>query len=481
MAENVFIKESEKETRFEAKRYGYQMEFLISSDGVDCHCTYEPATTGGAPLTETDLQGFLSQFKIREGLITEAVAGLLNHAASGKALAGLLLAHGETMVPGEDGYIALSDDLTKDQPIEDNGGAIDLRQVQSFLNVEAGDLVAKIQAPGAGTPGMTVSGKTISPQPGTPVKLQMGLNVRLANDSATIYAVSAGRVYCRGHEISVEDIYVVDGDVDFSVGNIAFKGFVEIKGDVLDGFTVKATKGIKVHGIIGVCTIESDGDIYFSGMNGRSKGTIACAGSISANYIYETTIECAGDVTVDVEVRNSYIRALGEICVNKRGISGGEYFALAGIESFFLGNVASLRTLVAAGTHYQDLEELNLLFNQLKQLIAQFNDTPKENVDLKEFAGQRSAITERIQEVRQRTYAVRNPKINVKRVLYEGVTITLGSLSEKIKEARKGPLSIIENTIEGGFRFLGMTPLLFKAQEIEKTFIQLKLLEQHES
>lgn len=483
MAENAFIKEAAKETRLEVKRYGYCLEFLISADGVDCHCSYEPAATGGTPLTETELQGFLTQFKISTGLIPEAVAALLNSAASGSALAGLLLAHGEEMVPGEDGYIALAvaDDLAGEQAGEDDDGTVDLRHVQSFLNVDAGDLVATIHPPGAGLSGLTVSGNVIAAQPGAPVKLQMGQNVRLSDDGATIFAEATGRVYCRGHEISVEDIYVVAGDVDFKVGNIAFKGFVEIKGDVLDGFTVKATKGIKVHGIIGVCTIESDGDISFSGMNGQGKGTIVCGGSIYANYIYETSIECAGNVTVDVELRNAYIRALGAISVNRRGISGGEYFALAGIESFFLGNVASLRTLVAAGVHYRDLEELNRLFNQLKQLIAQFNDTPKEKVDPKEFAAQRAAITERIQEVRQRTYEACNPKINVKKVLYDGVTITLGNQSENIKEARNGPLSIIENTLEGGFRYLGMTALSFKAEAIEKTFIQQKLLEQRKS
>src|SRR6185369_2384726 len=102
MAENVFIKDAAKETRLEVKRYGYRLEFLISADGVDCHCFYEPADSGGTPLTETELQGVLTQFKISTGLIPEAVAALLNSAASGRALAGLMLAHGEAMVPGED-------------------------------------------------------------------------------------------------------------------------------------------------------------------------------------------------------------------------------------------------------------------------------------------------------------------------------------------------------------------------------------------
>jgi len=77
-----------------------------------------------------------------------------------------------------------------------------------------------------------------------------------------------------------------------------------------------------------------------------------------------------------------------------------------------------------------------------------------------------------------RTYEQCNPKINVRKILYEGVNITLGNLSDLTREERKGPLSIIENTIEGGFRYLGMTPLSFKAQAIEQTFIRQQELEQ---
>ena len=100
---------------------------------------------------------------------------------------------------------------------------------------------------------------------------------------------------------------------------------------------------------------------------------------------------------------------------------------------------------------------------------------------MKEFAKKRADITARTQEVRSRTYDCCNPKINVKKALYEGVNITLGIITDNINGERKGPLSVIENTIEGGFRFLGMTPLSFKAQMIEQTFIQQQQLEQQKN
>lgn len=474
MAEDSFIKGAESVSRFEIKRYGYTLAFEISPDEMECHCFYVPATGVGTPLTESELQGHLAQFKIREGIIAESVASLLNSAASVKSVSGLLLARGIPMIPGENGQIIVdvSDDLAEKE--SDEAGTIDFRHVQSFLNVEDGDFVASVKPPGSGEPGKKVTGKIIPAQPGAPVKLEAGQNIRLSDDGQSVFALTTGRVCLRENTISVEDIYKIDGNVGFKVGNIVFKGFVEVKGDVLDGFSIKATRGIKIEGNIGVCTIESDGDISFCGMNGQGTGTIMCGGSISANFIHDALIECAGDVTAEVEIRNSQIKCLGAISVKKGGVTGGEYFALAGIECNILGSRTSIRTRVVAGVHYGDLEELNGLFNELKLFVAEFSEARKGVVDLKEFAKRRAVITERTQEVRSRTYEQCNPKINVKTMLYEGVNITLGMISDIIREERKGPVSVIENSIEGGFRFLSMTPLSFKAQLIEQTFLQQK-------
>ena len=474
MSKETYVKGAESVSRFEVKRYGYTLIFEISPDEMECSCSYEPSTVGGTPLTESELQSHLAQYKIREGIVQEAVFSLLDTAASAKSVSGLQLACGSVMVPGEDEHVVLgvSDSNEVDETDDGIAGNVDFRHVQSFLNVEVGDLVATVIPPGSGNPGMTVTGKTIPPQPGAPLKLEVGQGVRL--DDCRLFATAAGRVYLRGHAVSVEDIYEVDGNVDFKVGNITFNGFVEVKGDVLDGFFVKATKGIKVKGNVGVCDIESFGDITFSGMNGQGVGKIVCGGSIYANFICDTQIECAGDINAEIEIRSSNVKCLGAIMVSKGGVTGGEYFALAGVECATLGSRTSLRTRVVAGVHYGDLEELSGLFNELKLLVAGFSAAPKGTVDMKEFAKKRAEITERTQEVRSRVYAQCNPKINVKKVLYEGVSITLGLISDNVAEEHKGPVSVIENSIAGGFRFLGMTPLSFKAQMIEERFVKIE-------
>jgi uncharacterized protein len=459
--------------KFEFKRVGYFLTLSITPDTVECKCEYKP-NSAGAPMAYDDLQNYLKQAKIVEGIDNTAVSALLTAATSNQPVSDLLLARGIPMLPGEDGAIelAVEDALHSGTTTEiDEKANMDLRVVQQFYNAVPDQIIARIIPPGNGTSGRSVHGTIIEALPGKPMVPVLGTNVHISESGDTVYADSEGRVAIKGAEISVENKYIVKGNVDFKVGNIVFNGFVEIKGDVLDDFSVKATKGIKIQGNIGLSTIEAGGDIIFCGMSGQSKGVIRCGGSITANFINDTTVYCDGDILVENEIRNCHIHCLGSIKINKGVLAGGDYMALGGIESSTIGTVSSLHTHIAAGVHYRDQAELTRLFNELKTLISNFTNN-KASADPKEFARCRAEITEQVQQVRTKAYPDRNPKINVKKTLYEMVNITLGNISEDNREERKGPLSIIENTVEGGLRFLNMTDLQVKSEDIERAFVQ---------
>jgi len=473
MSDPIIASPANEARQFEFKRPGYLLTLSVSPDSVECLCSYKP-NPAGAPMAYNELQNYMNQAGIVEGVDDQAISSLLAAATSNKAVSALLIARGTPMVPGSDGYLQLTvgdSQLSSASAATDDKTDIDLRMVQQFHNVTPDEVVALVIPPGKGEQGKSVYGTTIPALPGKPVNPVLGTNVHLSADAETIISDSEGRVILNGAEISVENVYLVKGNVDFKVGNIVFNGFVEIKGDVLDDFSIKATKGIKVHGNIGQCVIESGGDLSLCGMSGQGKGSISCAGNITANFINDATVECEGDISVEYEIRNCHISCLGSIRINKGILAGGDYMALGGIESSVIGTVTSLHTHVAAGVHYRDQLELNRLFNELKELINQYTNN-RANCDVKEFTQKRAAITEQVQQIRNREYPSRNAKINVKKVLHEMVNLTVGQTSEECREERQGPLSIIENTIEGGLRFLSMTDLHVKACEIEKAFVQ---------
>ena len=455
----------------EVKKLGYSLYIRIPDNRLECRCSYVPHEQGSM-MTRDELATFLKQYNVKEGIDQQAFDDFVVKAAAGQQQVDVLMASGTPPVDGEDEYIELSvQPSIAIQSGDEAVTSVDMHIVQTFVNVSDGDEIGRIIPAGAGTPGRNIMGISIPPQPGKPMKCAIGKNIRSEDNGALLIAAATGRFCQSSGEISVEEEYVVKGDVNFRIGSINFKGVVEVRGDVLDNFDITASKGLTVTGNIGVSNIVSDGDITFCGMDGQNRGRILCGGSLRAHFIHDVEVECAGDVIVDVEIHNCTIRTLGRIFVDKGAISGGSCIAQGGIEAKKVGSVSSVHTKLQAGVDYHDVELLEKLFAAL----AETQNKAKESQSLTEITELRkttASLTDNIMAIRGKENAATNAKINVKAVLYENVQLILGSAAETIKEQMDGAHSIIENSIEGGLRYLSMTSLDVKATDIELAFIR---------
>lgn len=455
----------------EIKKLGYSLYLRIPDNRLECRCSYVPHEQG-TMITRDDLNGFLKQYNVREGIDQQALDNFLVRAAAGQQMTDVLLASGTPPVDGADEFISLSihpsSAVYSGEEVVTN---IDMHIVQTFINVSSGDEIGRIIPAEPGIPGRNIMGLPIPPQPGKPLKAAIGKNVRLEENGTLLVAAATGRFCQSGDEISVEEEYVVKGDVNFRIGSIDFKGIVEVRGDVLDHFDITASKGLVVTGNIGVCSIASEGDITFCGMDGQNTGRIVCGGTLRAHFIHDVDIECAGDVIVDVEIHNCTIRSLGRVIVDKGAISGGSYIALGGIEAKKLGSVSSVHTKLQAGVDYRDVARLE----QLTASLSETQDKTKKSQSLTEIAELRKVSAElmdSIMSIKKNINTAANAKINAKTALYDNVLLVLGSVTEQTKEQKDGPLSVIENSIDGGLRFLSMTSLDVKASDIEMAFIR---------
>lgn len=455
----------------EVKKLGYSLYLRIPDNRLECRCSYVPREQG-IMMSRDELTAYLKQYNVLEGIDQHAFDDFVSKATAGQQQIDVLLASGTAPVAGADEYISLSvDSSTEVHDSDEILTDLDMHIVQTFINVAAGDEIGRIVPAGVGTPGRNIAGIPIPPQSGKPLKVKVGKNIRTEENGTLLIAAATGRFCQSSGEISVEEEYVVKGDVNFRVGSINFKGVVDVRGDVLDHFDITATKGLKVSGNIGACNIASDGDITFCGMDGQEKGTIVCGGTLRANFIHDVTVECAGDVIVGVEIHNCTVRALGRITVDKGAISGGSYIAQGGIEAKKLGSVSSQHTRLQAGVDYHDVEMLEKLFATL----AETHEKTKQSQSLSEIAELRNtaaSLTDNVMSIRSKADPASNAKINAKGVLYENVQLTLGSVTETVSEQKDGPLSIIENSIEGGLRYLSMTSLDVKASDIELAFVR---------
>lgn len=454
----------------EIKRLGYSMYIKIIEHALECRCSYIPREQGSM-MTRDEFTGYLKQFYVKTGINQKAFDDFTTKAASGQQLIDILIASGIPPVNGVDEHIQFIVQTSSAIGDEGDNSDKDMYVVQNFINVTADEKIGWLIPASTGTAGENLRGAPIAPVPGKPMHVAIGKNIRIDENCTLLVAATTGRL-CQTHEeISVEEEYLIKGDVNFRVGSINFKGVVEVRGDVLDNFNITASKGLSVTGNIGISSIVSDGNIAFCGMDGQNKGRIVCGGSIQAQFIHDVDIECTGDVIVAVEIHNCTIRTLGKIVVDKGAISGGSCIALGGIEAKKLGSASSLHTLLHAGVNYRNVVLLNSLLQTLSETNKKAGEA-KSPTELAEIRKTTASLIDSITAIRTKSDESANAKINAKHVIYENVNLTLGSVTEKIFERKDGPQSIIENCIEGGLRYLSMTSLNVKAVNIEKAFIQ---------
>ena len=455
----------------EVKQPGYSLFLLMPDNYLECRCSYVPYKQG-AMLTCEELLDALNMNGVLEGIDDQACDDFVIDAAAGRQQIKVLLASGTPPVNGTDEYFQyLVSSSTAVYSGFDDKTKADMYSIQTFINVASGDEIGRIIPGEEGTAGRSISGVEIPPAPGKQLKWTIGKNIRVEEGGLLLVAAAAGRIYQTSSGISVEEEFVVKGDVNFKVGVIHFNGFVEVHGDVLDKFDITATKGLTVRGNIGVCTIVSEGDITLCGMDGQGMGSIVCGGTLRAHHIHDTIIECAGDVLVEVEIHNCTIRTLGRIVVNKDTISGGSCIAQGGIESNKLGSPSARHTSLLVGVDYHYVEELKRLLEELAITQAEI----RQGHSLGEVTGLRkiaAGLSDRIANIRSKTVAAANAKINVKSTLHENVFMTLGDVVEALREPKAGPITIVENISEGGLRFIPMSSMDVKATDIERAFVR---------
>lgn len=481
MAEQHEIEQAEASaiSGSEVKKLGYSLYVKIPADRLECRCSYVPHEQGSM-ITRDEFAGYLKQYNVREVIDQEAFDDFVIKAAAGQQLIDVLIASGTPPQFGADEHIdILVQPSTAIHTGDDEVTTVDMHIVQTFINVSVGDQIGRIIPAEPGIPGRNIMGLTVPTQAGKPLAVVIGKNIATEENGALLVAGATGRLCQSSGEISVEEEYLVKGDVNFRVGSINFKGVVEVRGDVLDNFDITASKGVTVSGNIGVCHIVSDGDITFCGMDGQGRGRIVCGGTLRAHFIHEVDIECAGDVIVDVEIHSCTIRTLGKIVVDKGAISGGSYIAKGGIEAKKLGSAASLHTRLRAGIDYHDADLLEQLFASLAEIQAQIKEC-HSLTDIVELRKTSAALSDNILAIRNKIDPYANAKINAKAVLYDNVVLALGATVEESKEQLDGSHSFIENSIDGGLRTLALTGLNVNARDIEAAYVREQQLAQRQ-
>lgn len=339
----------------------------ISKDKMKAYLTVFPPR-GGKPVTVEEALAALREAGVVYGIKEDVVAKAVELANVSEPF---LVAEGKPVENGLNARIEYKFNVDpkagKPRILED--GRVDYYNLDLINNVREGDILAIKIPPTPGTPGMTVTGEEIPPKPGKDVVLAGGKNTELVDGGSTLIATATGHAMLQGNKVIVSPVLEVNGDVDFSSGNIDFVGSVLIKGSVKEGFRVKAEGDVEIKGNINASFVEAGGRVKVdNGIQGQSRGKVVAGGDVITKYIENAEVISGGSVIVGEGIMHSIVFARHRVEVGGRKgvIVGGLVRAGDEIKAKMIGSSLATVTELEVGVDPELLQQYDELKAALK-------------------------------------------------------------------------------------------------------------------
>lgn len=427
------------------------LEVSVAADAMLATATLYPPIGDGAPLTPDYAAELLTRLGVTSGLLwDEFVEHILELNTDRHIQRDVPVAHGAPPVPEHPEHIVVDQRfLPGFRPVTDDELSVDWKTISPVLVVKKNDLIGTVIAQQNGINGTDVCGRPLPFAKDAVKTYTLGKNVERIDDR--IQATSDGRVVLDGQKISVEEVLIIKGDVDFRVGHILFPGDVVIEGGVGSGFKVYSGGSISIKETMDAFDVSAKRDLICAqGIIGKDQGQVRVGGSLKAKFIENARVAVRGDVEVPGSIVGSKIYTLGKLAMGDKGrIVGGEIFATHGVVCGFLGGGTKPVTIINVGVDFsvqQKLDQAGAVLRELSIRLARlqnmFKARPEESVRKArdDTDAKLRALATNIAELSKRVDIDEGASVEVKNIVYPGVIITIChirvSIDEPIKKAR---------------------------------------------
>ena len=360
----------------------------VSKDEMEATLTATAPAMSGGEITADQIRRALETQGVVAGIEEDKIAEWVDNPVYG---APCEVAHAIMPQDGRDAYMAFNfeTDPTKLKIKEAGDGKVNFKELNKIQNVVKGQpLATKIQ-PERGKAGKTLFGRYLEAKNGKDIKIPLGKNVELDKDGVTVIASEAGRVHYDDQRINVEPVLELES-VGIKTGNIDFLGSVIVKGNVDDGYEIKATGDIEISGTVGKSFIKSErGNIIVSaGIFGHDEGEVHCGKSLWAKFIQSAKVEVEEFCIVTDSIMNSEVSAMKRIVLNgkKAQITGGHLFATEEIAARNIGSPGGgTETILEVGFDPRAKHRLEFIQGQQNDLVRELEDVENNILTLENY------------------------------------------------------------------------------------------------
>lgn len=379
-----------------------------------------------------------------------------------RSLTPFVAAEGLLPVAGENAYIDRKFNLgVQGKPIIDENGKADYKDLNLFVLAKENQTLAIRIPQTKGTPGKNILGEVVPAQNGRPCPMPEGRNTKVVGEHRLIATVN-GQIVDKGAHISVDPRLEIKGGVGVQTGDIEFDGTIQIKGDVEQGFTVKATGDIDIKGSVNGSLVQGRNVYISGGITGADRAKVFAEHDIRTAFAENAVIEAGNDIFISDIALHSQLRAGKRIIMeDKHGqITGGHAVAGEMVSVKVIGNSSFVVTKVSVGVDpnlQKEYQALRKSYKESKKRLTHITQTlntlskidinklPKSRVESinaltrSQFplAGQIKRDEKRILEIETQLTNMKNGKIRVSGTIYPGTRLSVNNVLKSIQSEYK--------------------------------------------
>lgn len=393
-----------------------------------------PPLGAGKPMSQGLLNLALAAENIQYGIKEEALQTLAGKEPLYFKI--VEVAEGTRPIDGKDGYI--EEVIPRDSKlrlVEKANGEVDFRDMNWFQQVKQGDVLCNIIHPTEPTDGISVYNNPITANPGKKAVVPAGKNTELSEDGTQLLSKIDGQILVRNDKYNIEQTLTIDGNVDFSIGNLDVTGNLVVQGDICSGFEVRATGDITVNGMIEGASVVAGGNIFVrSGMNGNSKGVLTAGKDIRCKFMENTVASAQGDIYLESSV-NSYVHSWGAVMVKsgKGVVIGGEIIAMKGIEARSVGSKLNLPTYVGLVRPESFSDEKNRLKSEREKLLAIIEQKEQEGTSHAIESLKERDIQSKLETMNEMEQEMLKSVMRFN-IIYPNTTLAIGHIRTTVRE-----------------------------------------------
>lgn len=439
--------------------YGEFGDYRISPDCMKVEAVFYPPFEDGELMSKEEIIKDIQNIGVKYGIDEGMVNSFVNNREYGKAY---VIANGKEPRNGTDGFIEYKFDVDlKPKPKMNDDGTVDFHTLENVNHIKAGDVVAILHPEDRGDEGTDCLGRKVAPRKVKHVIFRHGRNLTISEDGKSLITQVSGHVVLENDKVFVSNSMELV-NVDNSTGDIDYNGDVVIKGNVLSGFSVKASGDISVSGIVEGATVIAGGNITLNrGVQGMNKAVIKAGGNIVSKFIESAeSVVAGGNVEADSILHSKVISKANVIASGRNGlIVGGDVKAINSITAKTIGNEMGTNTTVGVGVDpamkkridelKKSLAELGDNKIRLNQLLTALRKKQEAEGTLSEDKKELQTKTMRntilleqelnkqkkeLEEIREQLGEEKNATIKVSNSVYVGTKLVFGDQCLYIKE-----------------------------------------------